>query len=169
MNEPSTHQQNNVLWHLFFKITSLLPPANEVCEGCFHRTLCVHRVGVSARWVSAQGGGVSAQGGVGVSDGGVCLGECLSVHRGVEVCHTTPTPWADTPLGRHTPLDTHTPRQTPPWVDTLPGRHFPWADTPLGRHPPLPSACWDTVNKRAVRIPLECILINVFLSTRNSF
>ena len=46
---------------------------------------------------------------------------------------------------------------------TLPGRH------PLGRHPPsFPvhagihpphSACWDTVNKRAVRIPLECILV----------
>ena len=41
----------------------------------------------------------------------------------------------------------------------------PWADTPLpSRHPPgrepppLLSACWDTVNKRAVRILLECIV-----------
>ena len=36
--------------------------------------------------------------------------------------------------------------------------------TPLGRHPPLGksplhSACWDTVNKRAVRILLECNLV----------
>ena len=29
----------------------------------------------------------------------------------------------------------------------------------LGYTPPLLSACWDTVNKRAVRILLECILI----------
>ena len=45
----------------------------------------------------------------------------------------------------------------PLWADT------PWADTPSGRHPravtPLPSACWNTINKRAVRIPLECILV----------
>ena len=32
------------------------------------------------------------------------------------------------------------------------------ATHPPGRHP-LPSACWDTVNKRAVRILLECILV----------
>ena len=35
-------------------------------------------------------------------------------------------------------------------------------DTPHGR-PPLHSACWDTVNKRAVRIPLECILVENIL------
>ena len=29
----------------------------------------------------------------------------------------------------------------------------PWADTPVR------SVCWDMVNKRAVRIPLECILV----------
>ena len=41
-----------------------------------------------------------------------------------------------------------------------PGRHPPGRHTPpLGRHTPLSSACCDTVNKRAVRIPLECILI----------
>ena len=33
-------------------------------------------------------------------------------------------------------------RQTPPWADI-----------------PLHSACWDMVNKRVVRIPLECILV----------
>ena len=37
----------------------------------------------------------------------------------------------------------------------------PQAGTPpLGQvHPPGHSACWNTVNNRAVRIPLECILI----------
>ena len=46
-----------------------------------------------------------------------------------------------------------------PWSDIPPGRHTPHrADTPLGRHP-LHSACWDTVNKRAVSILLECILV----------
>ena len=36
----------------------------------------------------------------------------------------------------------------------------PWADTP--REDPFPrSACWNTVHKRAVRIPLECILVNI--------
>ena len=38
------------------------------------------------------------------------------------------------------------------------GRH-PLADTPLGRPPPLRSAYWDTANKRAVRILLDCILV----------
>ena len=43
----------------------------------------------------------------------------------------------------------------------------PEADTPprntaLGSHPPPPrSACWDMVNKWAVHIPLECILVSV--------
>ena len=32
----------------------------------------------------------------------------------------------------------------------------------VGRHPPR-NACWDTVNKRAVRILLECILVGLFL------
>ena len=30
---------------------------------------------------------------------------------------------------------------------------------PPGSTPPFYSTCWDTVNKRAVRIPLECILV----------
>ena len=34
----------------------------------------------------------------------------------------------------------------------------PWADPPR-QTPPLGSACWDTVNKQAVRILLECILV----------
>ena len=45
-----------------------------------------------------------------------------------------------------------------------------WSRHPLGRHPPAQymlgythpnSAYWDTVNKQAVRIPLECILVKL--------
>ena len=61
---------------------------------------------------------------------------CHSVHR-EGVCQS---PRADTP------------QQTPP------SRHPP-RPVHAGMHPPLPSACWDTVNKRVVRIPLECILV----------
>ena len=62
----------------------------------------------------------------------------------------------DTALGRHPPgqtlpLGRQPPGQTPPWVDTP----FP---VHAGIHP-LHSACWDMVNKRAVHILLECILI----------
>ena len=55
--------------------------------------------------------------------------------------------------------------------DTTPrtrGRH------PVGRHPPgrhpqadTPKACWDTVNKWAVRIPLECILVLLIKSDQD--
>ena len=34
-----------------------------------------------------------------------------------------------------------------------------WAGTSPGRYTPPRSAYWDTVSKRAVRIPLECILV----------
>ena len=52
------------------------------------------------------------------------------------------------------------PGQTPPRTR---GRH------PPGRHPPYPrSACWDTVNKRAVRIPLECILVFEIISNSHN-
>ena len=61
-----------------------------------------------------------------------------SVHRGVSA---TMPPWEDS-----------TPRQIPPWTD------IPQGDTPRETHP-LCSACWDTVNKRPVRILLECNLV----------
>ena len=81
----------------------------------------------------------------------LCFNRRLSVHRGVfaigpgrvSATHTTP------PLGRH----------PSPWADTPPGRHPSWASTPTWEDTPLSSACWDTVNKRAVCIPLECILV----------
>ena len=67
----------------------------------------------------------------------------------------TPPPWADTPT-RQTP-----PGQTP---TTTPGRHPPWARIPPGHTPH--SACWNTVNKQAVCIPLECILVHILFTAR---
>ena len=87
----------------------------------------------------------------------LCFHRCLSVHRrGVcpIACWDTPLPQAhpqaDTPLGRHPPW-----ADNPPWEDNPHGQTTPLADTPL-----LHSACWDTVNKRSVHIPLECILVS---------
>ena len=57
-------------------------------------------------------------------------------------------------LGRH-PLGRPSPGQTPP----------PWAETLPEQTPLLHSACWDTVNKRVVRIPLECILVYSIIFT----
>ena len=89
------------------------------------------------------------------------------------------TPWQVHPTGRYTP------RQVQPLMQVLPGRYTPWAGTPPGRYTPpwagtpvagTPTlgrytpgnACWDTVNKRAVRILLECILVwvNVIASLK---
>ena len=90
----------------------------------------------------------------------VCPGGCLPHY----MLGYTPPAGHLSPLGRHTPL-----------ADTPLGRHYPWADTPLpsacwDTHNPLPSACWDTPfctvhagirSVRAVRIPLECILVKI--------
>ena len=46
----------------------------------------------------------------------------------------------------------------PPWQTPLVSPY------PPGQTPPLHSACWDMVNKRAVRIPLECNLVFVYFS-----
>ena len=113
---------------------------------CFHRCLSVH------------GGGVSASG----------LGEC-GRHPPRETPSLVRHPRADTPHGRQ-PLGRYPPGQAPP-VRHPPGRRHPLvADTP--RHTPpsqthpagqtnplLLNACWDMVNKRAVRMPLEWILV----------
>ena len=75
------------------------------------------------------------------------------------------TPWADTPRA-DTPSQADPPGR-PPWADIPLGRHTPlgqhplplgWHPLPLGRHP-LHSASRDTVKKQAVRIPLKCILV----------
>ena len=62
---------------------------------------------------------------------GLCFYTCLSFCPQGGGC----LPYTDIPL----------------WADT-PRADTPWADTSLH------SACWDTVNKQAVRILLECIL-----------
>ena len=80
----------------------------------------------------------------------LCFHRCLSVHGG---CLP------------HCMLGCTTSGQTPPWADAPPPQVDPPGQTPplaqcmLGYTHTLPSACWDTVNKRAVRIPLECILV----------
>ena len=89
-----------------------------------------------------------------------------SVHGGRGYLGRYP-PWAGTPPGRYTtPWAGTPPTGTPP-----PGQVNPQAGTPLGmytpgqvhpppgRYTPPGNACRDTVNKRAVRIPLECILV----------
>ena len=78
--------------------------------------------------------------------------------------HNPPTgtsPQVGTP-----PRQLHPPQAgTPPEQVHPPGQvHHPLAGTPGQVHPPAGtpphhSACWDTVNMRAVRIPLECILV----------
>ena len=70
------------------------------------------------------------------SEGYVFTRVCHSVHR-VEY------------LGRYTPGQVH------PRGGTSTGQVV----HPRAGSPPRHSACWDTVNKRAVRIPLECILV----------
>ena len=63
----------------------------------------------------------------------------------------------------------YTPRQVHPLAGIPPGRHTqPGRYTPPTRYSPYHSACWDTVNKRAVRIPLECILVLFMLFIKNN-
>ena len=70
-------------------------------------------------------------------------------------------PWQIHPLGRYTPRQVHPPAGTLPWAGT---------PHPLGRYSPLQSsACWDTVNKQAVRILLECILVSTCTYMRAAF
>ena len=87
---------------------------------------------------------------------------------------------AGTPQARTTPLDRYSPQagtppgqvhphwQVHPQAGTLPPPDSytpgqvhppPGRYTPPGRYPTSHSACWDTVNKQAVRIPRECILV----------
>ena len=46
----------------------------------------------------------------------------------------------------------------------VPGQVHPQAGTLPGRYITPASACWDTVNKRAVRILMECILVVNYIS-----
>ena len=100
----------------------------------------------------------------------LCFHRCLSkwLEGGLPDCmlgYTTPradAPQADTPQGR--PPQGRLPQCRHPSLWAIPPGRLPWAYTPpcpvhTRIHTPLYSACWDTVNKRAVRIPLECILV----------
>ena len=80
-----------------------------------------------------------------LGQGNIFAPVCHSVHRG--------STWAGTP---HPPEQVHPRGQVHP----LPGRYTPsWVGTPPRQVHPC-NACWDTVNKRAVRILLECILVD---------
>ena len=77
----------------------------------------------------------------------LCFFTCLSFcPEGGEDLGRYP-PGSYTPLGRY-PQQVHPPRAGTPQVGT-----------PPGMYPTHHSACWDTDNKRAARIPLECILV----------
>ena len=136
-----------------------LPPANEVCEGYVFTGVCLSTVGVCL-W-----------------PGGVCYTSQANTPSADPLGRH---PWADTPLlDRHpppgqTPLDRHPQGDTPlcrqpPLGKTSPPGQTPsplqtplWADTPApcADTPPLRDTT-DTVNKRAVRILLECILLGL--------
>ena len=95
-----------------------------------------------------------------VCEGYVFIGVCLST-GGVSASGPggclPPPPQADTPLGKHPP------EQTPPWANTPHPLAQCWdTHTPtqcmLG-YTPLWWILQDTVNKRVVHIPLECIRV----------
>ena len=83
---------------------------------------------------------------------GLCFHRC-PLHAGIHTL-TSPPPGQTAPhymLGYTHRLGKHPPGQT-----------CPRADSPSWAH--TPSECWDTVNKRAVRIPLECILVHHYIT-----
>ena len=94
----------------------------------------------------------------------VCFYRCLSVCpggvRGQVHLSGRYIPQEGTPPGRYPPKAGAPPKQVPPPGRYTPGQVHPLAVTPPGRYPLAHSACWDTVNNRAVRIPLECILVS---------
>ena len=97
-------------------------------------------------------------------------GKVIFLHVSV-ILLTGGSTWVGTPRGRYTPLGRYTPQAgTPPGQVHPLDRYTPWTGTPPRQvHPPgqvhLPpgtppgNACWDMVNKRMVRILLECILV----------
>ena len=92
------------------------------------------------------------------------LGRCTPPGRYPLGKYTSPRqvpPWAGTPpRTRYTPGQVHPPRQVHPLgPGTPPGTRYP----PGQVHPPEQCMLGDTGNKRAVRILLECILVNCLL------
>ena len=144
-------------------ITSLLPPANEVCKGYVFTPVC--------QSFCSQGGylGRCTPRGRYTPPGQV---HCPPRGRYTPLGRYTPRqvhhspwqvhpPWAGKPLGQvHPPAGTHLPRQVHPpgqvhpQAGTAP-QVSPWAGTPPGEQCML----GDTGNKRTVGILLECILV----------
>ena len=92
-------------------------------------------------------------------------GRVIFLHLSV-ILFTGGVPGQVHPPGRYPPGQVHPPgSQYTPWQVPPPGKYTPWQVHPLGRYPPN-SACWVMVNKRAVRILLECILV---LAIRSDF
>ena len=110
-----------------------------------------------------------------LGQGNIFAPVCHSVHRGGVVPGQLPPSGRYTPPSRYIPLGRYPQRvQLPPGRYTppagtppgqvhtpgrySPGRYTPQVGTPSGRYPPG-NACWDAVNKRSVRILLECTLV----------
>ena len=132
----------------------LLPPANEVCKGYVFTGVCLSTGG--SIWAGTPPGRYPLA--------GTSPWQVHPPGRYTPLGRYSPwagTPQAGTPPGRYPLAGTAPQADTPPVgrYTPLPGRYTPQAGTPPGRYTPSHSACWDTVNKRAVRIPLECILV----------
>ena len=94
-----------------------------------------------------------------LGQGYVFTGVCDSVHRmGGVPDQVHPLPWTryTPPDQAHPPWDqVHPLDQAPPQTRTPPGPGTP---------PPAQSMLGDTVNARAVRILLECILVRIYIA-----
>ena len=138
-------------WHSFGLAPKQVdPPERTLVDWCYftahnsncRKVMCFHKR--VSRILSARDGG------------GGCLPHCMLGY----------TPWQTRPPGRHpsqvdTPLGSH-PQADTLWADTAP--HKQQANTfPPSRHPQVDTRPSNTVgygvNKRAVRILLEYILI----------
>ena len=123
---------------------ALLPPANEVFEGYVFTPVC-------QSFCSQEGEYLGRYPPSQVHPPARYLLGRYSPWAGTPPRQVPLTPWAGTPPQAGTPLQAG----TPSWAGTPP---------PLGRYTPRAgytpaNACWDTVNKWAVRILLECILV----------
>ena len=112
-------------------VLKLLLPANEACEGYVFTPVCQS-----------------------FSSWGVCLSACWDTLPGA--LHGADIPQTRYPPGANPPPG---PVTLPPGADP-PGADPPGPGTPpRSRPPPVQCMLGDTVNKRAVRILLECNLV----------
>ena len=108
-----------------------------------------------------------------LGQGNIFISVCHSVHRGEYLTRYTPPdqvhhpPWDQVhPPGPGTPSLEQTPQSRSPWARYTPGTKYPpgtkYTPLPGTEYPPPPpgSRLRHTVNAGAVRILLECILVN---------